>query len=144
MGILKYDAALLGFMTLFKNTTGVDAKDCFSLDDGTLVFVTEKGTTGLAVGKEGRNILRLKASLKKEIKIIETAENPTDLVSNFIWPQKPAAVTRDGNIINITFKNSRDRRALLSNNKIRLTQLKAVVKRYFPEIEDILLPQQES
>lgn len=141
MSVLKYDAALLGFMTLFKNTTGVDAKDCFSLDDGTLVFVTAKGTTGLAVGKEGKNILRLKASLKKEIKIMEAAENPTDLVTNFVWPQKPVSVTREGNVISIIFPNSRDRRVLLSNNKVKLNQLKAVVKRYFPEIEEIILPQ---
>ena len=140
VGILKYDAALLGFMALFKNITGVDAKDCFPLD-GTLVFVTEKGTTGLAVGKEGKNIQRLKANLKKEIKVMEAAENPTDLVANFIWPQKPVSVTRDGNIISIIFSSSRDRRVLLSNNKIKLMQLKAAVKRYFPEIEDILLPQ---
>jgi transcription antitermination factor NusA-like protein len=95
----------------------------------------------LAVGKEGKNILRLKASLKKEIKIMETAENPTDLVTNFVWPQKPVSVTREGNIISIIFPNSRDRRVLLSNNKVKLNQLKAVVKRYFPEIEEIILPQ---
>lgn len=141
MGILKYDATSLGFMMLFKNTTGVDAKDCFSLDKGMLVFVTEKGTTGLAVGREGRNIIRLKASLKKEIKIMESADNPTGLVTNFVWPQKPVSVTREDNIISITFPKSMDRRVLLSNNKTKLMQLKAVVKRYFPEIEDILLPQ---
>jgi len=141
MMVLKYDAASLGFMAFFKNMTGVDAKDCFFLNDGTLVFVTEKGATGLAVGKEGKNILRLKANLKKEIKIVETAGNPEGLAANFVWPLKPVSVTRDGNILSITFSNSRERRALLSNNKIRLTQLKFAVKRYFPEIEDILLPQ---
>lgn len=141
MSVLKYDASSLGFMAHFRNVTGFDAKDCFSLDDGTLIFVTEKGITGLAVGKEGKNLLRLKASLKKEIKIIESADNPAGLVTNCIWPQKPLSVTREGNIISITFPKSRDRRVLLSNNKAKLKQLKAVVKRYFPEIEDILLPQ---
>ncbi|MFH0869039.1 MAG: NusA-like transcription termination signal-binding factor [archaeon] len=141
MSVLKYDASSLGFMALFRNITGVDAKDCFLLVDGTVVFVTEKGTTGLAVGKEGKNLLRLKSSMKKEVKIIETADNPASLVTNCIWPQKPVAVTREENIISITFPRSMDRRVLLTNNKVKLNQLKFIVKRYFPEIEDILLPQ---
>ena len=141
MTILRYDSASLGFMKLFKSMTGVDAKDCFLLDDGTIVFVTEKGTTGLAVGREGRNLQRLRLSMKKEIKIMETAENPEALVASVIWPQRAVSITRDSNIISIVFPNSRDRRVLLSNNKIKLKQLKFVMKRYFPEIEDILLPQ---
>ena len=139
--VIKYDSASLGFIALFKSMTGVDAKDYFSLDDGTLLFVTEKGAAGLAAGKEGRNIQRLKAGTKKEVKIMETAANPEELVTSFVWPQRPTSVTREGNIISITFPNSRDRRVLLSNNKIKLNQLKMVMKRYFPEIEDILLPQ---
>jgi len=141
MGILKYDATSLGHMNLFKSITGVDAKDYFTLADGTLVFITEKGSTGLAVGREGRNIIRLKASLKKEVRIIEASDNPAGIVTNVVWPQKPVSVTREGNIISIVFPRSMDRRVLLSNNKIKLNQLKFIVKRYFPEIEDILLPQ---
>lgn len=139
--VIKYDSASLGFISLFKSMTGVDAKDYFSLDDGTLLFVTAKGAAGLAAGKEGRNIQRLKAGTKKEVKIMETADKPEELVTSFVWPQRPTSVTREGNIINIIFPNSRDRRVLLSNNKIKLNQLKMVMKRYFPEIEDILLPQ---
>ena len=141
MTILKYDATSLGHISLFKKITGVDAKDCFALEDGTLIFVTEKNTTGFAVGREGKNIQTLRASLKKEIKIMETADNPEGVVTNFVWPQKPVSVSRDGNIINIIFPNSRDRRVLLSNSAVKLKQLKAVMKRYFPEIEDIKLPQ---
>jgi len=137
-----YDINLIGYMNTFKQVTGVDAKDCFSLD-GTLFFLTEKGKAGLAIGKEGKNILNLKKKLLKDVKIMEHSPEPSELAANFIYPLKPTEIfvsDKDGKkILNIKFARPRERRFLLSQNQEKLKQLKIVMKRYNPEIEDILV-----
>jgi N utilization substance protein A len=142
MTVLKYDINLIGYMNTFKQITGVDAKDCFTIND-MLIFVTDKGKAGLAIGKEGKNIQALKRALMKDIKIIEHSNVIEELVANFVFPLKPAEVSiatqEDKKVINIRFNQPRERRYLLSQNQIKLKQLKTIVKRYNPEIEDILV-----
>jgi N utilization substance protein A len=142
MTILKYDVNLIGYMNAFKQITNVDAKDCFTIND-MLIFVTDKGKAGLAIGKEGKNIQALKRALMKDIKIIEHSNVIEELVANFVFPLKPAEVSiatqEDKKVINIRFNQPRERRYLLSQNQIKLKQLKTIVKRYNPEIEDILV-----
>lgn len=140
MTIFKYDSTFIGYMNFFKTLTGVDARDCFPLD-GILLFVTEKGKAGLAIGKAGKNILNLKSKLKKNVKIIETSDSAEGLVANFVFPLRPISVSKEENKVNIKFASSRERRVLLSNNLENLKQLKFVVKRYFPDIEDIIVLQ---
>jgi len=142
MTVLKYDASLIGFMNAFRQITGVDAKDCFMVND-TLIFVTDKGKAGLAIGKEGKNIQNLKRALLKDDKIMEHSDKIEDMVANFVYPLKPDNVfisEQDSKkIINIKFNLPRERRYLLSQNQVKLKQLKTIVKRYSPEIEDILV-----
>ena len=140
MVVKKYDINLLGYMNIFKKITGIDLKDCFTLND-TIIFVTETGKAGLAIGKGGKNIQNLKNSLKKEFKIMDYASNPEMLARNFVYPVKPVSVSVENNKLSIQFATGRERRLLLSNNQKKLKQLKAIVKRYYPEIEDVIVPQ---
>ena len=140
MPVLKYDTTFLGYMRLFKSVTGADAKDCFMFNE-TLVFITEKGQTGLAIGKQGTNIKALKKGLKKNVIILETANTPEDLVKHFVFPLTPESVLKNGNKINVKLKTSGERRMILSNNLEKLKQLKFIVNRYFPDIEDIIILQ---
>lgn len=138
MTVLKYDLTFIRYFNFFKTITGLDAKDCFALND-TIVFVAEKEKAGLAIGKGGRNIIALKNGLKKSVKIIEAADSPEEFVEHFVFPLKPISVTREGNKLSVKFASGRDRRVLLSNNLSNLRQLKESVRRYFPDIEDIIV-----
>ncbi len=144
MIIKKFDANIIGYINLFKKITRVEAKDCFTTN-GMIIFITEPGQAGLAVGKQGRNIQDLKRDLQKDVKIIEHADNPSDLVKNFVFPLEPANVflsEQDSKkIINVQFSSGRERRFLLGENQAKLKQLKEIIKRYFPEIEEIIVPQ---
>jgi N utilization substance protein A len=108
-----------------------------------LIFVTDKGKAGLAIGKEGKNIQNLKRALLKDVKIMEHSDKIEDMVANFVYPLKPDNVfisEQDSKkIINIKFNLPRERRYLLSQNQVKLKQLKTIVKRYSPEIQDILV-----
>lgn len=140
MVIKKYDANLLGYMNVFKKITGVDLKDCFVFED-IVIFVTEPGKAGLAIGKGGKNIQSLKNNLKKEFKILEFADSPENLAKNFVYPAKPVSITKEDNKLSIQFSSGRERRMLLGENQKKLKQLKALMKRYYPDIEDIIIPQ---
>ena len=127
-------------MNIFKKVTKVNLKDCFLLDD-VILFVTEPGKAGLAIGKGGKNIRNLKDSLKKEFKILEFAEKPEKLAQNFVFPAKPVSITKEDGKLSIQFATGRERRMLLTDSQKRLKQLKAVIKRYYPDIEDVIIPQ---
>lgn len=140
MVVKKYDVNLLGYMNVFKKVTGVNLKDCFMLDN-VIIFVTEPGKAGLAIGKGGKNIQNLKNSLKKEFKILEFADDPKKLAENFVFPAKPVSVSEDEGKLSIQFATGRERRMLLTENQKRLKQLKEIIKRYHPNIKDVVIPQ---
>ncbi|MBI4095940.1 MAG: NusA-like transcription termination signal-binding factor [DPANN group archaeon] len=150
---LKFDSDTLQRIQLFKQVTRIDCKDCFEFNDY-VIFITMPRTAGLAIGKAGENVKRLRTNLGKTVKIIDEAETPEDLIMNFLYPMQPlfvkiesrAITSPDGTerraaIANIKFANAGERRALLGNNLANLKLLKFVVKRYFPDIEDIMVLQ---
>ncbi len=142
MTIRKYDSSILGYMSLFKKITKVNAKDCLVID-GSLIFFTNPGQAGLAVGKAGKNIKSLKTSLNKDIKIAEWSDDPSKLISNLIFPLIPESVelSEDGSTINIKFKSSKERRILLADNQKKLKDLKEIIIKYFPNIKSIIVLQ---
>jgi|GEM_PF-742886 len=148
MVVLKYDANLLGYMNSFKQMTNVDLRDCFIVNDH-IIFVTEAGKAGLAIGKEGKNIQSLRHAFNKDIKIMEHSEDPLSLVKSYLFPLKPAKVelvddktsTGDLKVINIKFSNARERRVLLGENQTKLKLLKEIVARYYKEISNIIVLQ---
>ena len=57
--------------------------------DNIIIFLTESGKAGLAIGKGGANIKKLKSALKLDIKVMEFAKDPEALAKNFLFPLKP-------------------------------------------------------
>ena len=141
---IKYDSNIIGYMSFFKKATGVDAKDCFPVGE-TLIFVTNPGLAGKAIGKQGSNVKKLKLDLKKDVKILEHSEDPLELTKNFLFPLKATTVEfgdKNGQkIIEIKFGSGRERRLLLNNDKAKLKELKSVIARYHSDITDIFILQ---
>ncbi len=150
---MKFDSDTLHRIQLFKQVTNVDCKDCFEFNDF-VVFITTQRTAGLAIGKAGENVKRIRAKLDKNVKIVDDAETPEDLIMNFLYPMQPLFVKIESRAItapdgaerrastaNIKFANAGERRALLGNNLANLKLLKFTVKRYFPDIEDVMVLQ---
>lgn len=129
-------------MKLFGTVCGSNAVDCFNAEDAT-IFVAQTGKTGKAIGKNGANIKKLKSALNTEVKVIETSDSLEKLVSNFLFPIKAKAIQNENSIVKIKFSSSRERRALLNNNQKELKKLKITVSRYYPEIRDIHVMQNE-
>jgi len=137
-----YDIKAIGYMNLFSRITRVSAKDCFSVGE-LIIFIAPEGNIGKVVGKAGKNVKFLRDSMRKQVQIIEYADNPISLTKNFVFPLKPKEVTEATNEENglkelhIEFSSPRERRSLLDNQQKGLKTLKEVINRYFKDISKI-------
>ena len=72
---------------LATSITKADVIDCIE-DDDTIVFVVSKGFLGMAIGKNARNIEKLKEILKKNVRFVEIDDDEKKFVSNLFKPFK--------------------------------------------------------
>src|SRR5208282_2869283 len=79
------DTETIGYIQLFEARTGARVKDCLAAEDK-LVYLVYPGEVHKAVGPGGVLVDRLKGMLKKEIQVVEYADDPETLVKNvFYW-----------------------------------------------------------
>ncbi|MCZ7372369.1 MAG: NusA-like transcription termination signal-binding factor [Candidatus Methanoperedens sp.] len=77
----------LRYIALFESLTGAMARDCYEDDvNNRLIFVVKRGDMGLAIGKGGEHINRVKKAIGKHIEIIEHSEDPVEFVKNAFHP----------------------------------------------------------
>ncbi len=82
---VSFDTETLGYIRLFEERTGARVKDCFETEEK-LVVLVHAGDVHRAVGPGGVLVDRLKGMLKKEIQVVEWADEPETLVRNiFFW-----------------------------------------------------------
>jgi N utilization substance protein A len=87
MGKIRLDIEELRYMALFENITGAIVKDCIeNIEKNGLIFVVKSGDMGLAIGKGGENINRMKMTVDKHIELVEDSENPVDFIKNAFRP----------------------------------------------------------
>lgn len=132
---IKFDVNLMKCMSLFENITKVTPKDCFE-QGNRIIFITNEGLAGKAVGKNGKNIKKLEKLLKKKVKIIEYSDDLIKFVQNVINPLKAKEIRKEDNIVIITPINSKTRGYLIGRKAENLRNYEDVVKRYF-EIKEI-------
>jgi len=70
--------------------TGAVALDCI-IDDrfDRIIYIVRPGNMGLAIGKHGDNIRKMRKVLGRNVEMVEYAEDPQDLIRNLF---KPAAI----------------------------------------------------
>jgi transcription termination/antitermination protein NusA len=88
---IAFDTESLGYIRLFEERTGARVKDCLAAEDK-LVFLVHPGDIPKAVGPGGVLVDRLKGMLKKEIQVVEWADDPEGLVRNIFYWYNPKRV----------------------------------------------------
>jgi len=84
---LKLSAEEIGYIALFEKITGAVTKDCVTdEEENKILFVVKKGDMGLAIGKKGANIQRVRQVIGKKIQVIEYSEDPAEFVKNIFHP----------------------------------------------------------
>lgn len=87
MSEVKLSTDGIRYIALFESLTGARARDCFEdLENNRLIFVIKSGDMGLAIGKGGDHINRVKKAIGKHVEIIEHSDDPVEFVKNAFHP----------------------------------------------------------
>ncbi len=124
-----YDAATLNYITLFESLTGAKVKDCI-IDEKFLIIV-DKGDMGLAIGKQGANLKRVEAALKRKVRVVEFDENVSQFIRNYIYPIKVAEVRDEEGIIKIKGNDTKTKGMMIGRERTNLKRMTDIVKRFF-------------
>jgi transcription termination/antitermination protein NusA len=135
---IVYDINLMKYMSLFEKITRARLKDCFS-DSVTnqLVFVVSPGELGKAVGKKAVNVKKLENLFKKNIKIIEYADDLMIFITKAIYPLKLADIKEEDGVVTMEGPDTKTKGLLIGRNAANLRNLETVVKRYYPQLKEI-------
>ncbi len=83
MSEVKLSTNGIRYIALFESLTGARAMDCFEdSENNMLIFVVKSGDMGLAIGKSGDNINRVKKTIGKRIEVIEHSDDPVEFIKN--------------------------------------------------------------
>ena len=111
----------------FEKLTGVFVKDCLITDD-CIYFLIKPGKMGLAIGKNGANIKKVRDVFKKQVKIFEYSENPEVFVKNVIQNIKTFSLN-DG-VVTISIP-PKDRSMVIGKNGKNIKILRDMLNRNF-------------
>lgn len=128
MGNIKLSTKEFRYILLLKEESGVLAKDCIVNDDQ-ITYVVKEGKAGLAIGKNGQNVKRIKNKMNKDVEVIEYNSDPIEFLENIF---KPAEI-RDSRIRKeeegkVVKMNPRTDKALV---KSKLKKAEGLAKKYF-------------
>ena len=87
MSEVKLSTDGIRYMALFESLTGAMVMDCFEdSENNRLIFVVKSGDMGLAIGKGGDHINRVRNIIGKHIEIVEHSDDPVEFVKNAFHP----------------------------------------------------------
>lgn len=96
MKSLKLSADEISYIALFESRTGAVTKDCIVDSDGSIIFVVKKGDMGIAIGKKGSNVARVRQALGKRVEIIEHSDSPEEFATNILHSHRVKDVRLEG------------------------------------------------
>ena len=141
---LKLSSDEIRYIALFESMTGAVVKDCI-VDEGEnkILFVVKKGDMGLAIGKKGGNIQRVRQALGRRIRIevVEYSEDPADFIKNIFHPFRVnRVVVSDLDEKKIAYVNIDDRdKALAAGRRGKnLQKVKMLAERHH-QIRDVVI-----
>lgn len=123
------------YIGLFESITGATVKDCLVEDkEDNIVFVVKEGEVGLAIGKKGANLSRVKDMINKGIDIVEYSEEPAKFLENIMKPAKVINIKlnerQDGKTIASVEVNKKDRGIAIGKSGKNIKRAKELLKRH--------------
>ena len=131
------------YIALFENITGAVANDCI-IDSrrDRIIIVVKPGDAGLAIGKHGSRIKLLKRMTKKEIELVEYADNPVDFIKNSFTPAriKEIRITErlDNKKVAVVNVEDQDRGIAIGKDGRTAERTRYLAKRYF-QIDNVII-----
>ena len=132
-------------IALFESVTGAIANDCV-IDEkrDRVIIIVKPGNAGLAIGKHGARIKILRNMIKKDVEIVEYAENPVEFIKNSFTPAriKEVRITErlDNKKVAMVTVEESDRGVAIGKNGKTAERTRFLAKRYF-QIDNVVLVQ---
>jgi N utilization substance protein A len=134
--VIKLTSEELKYISLLESRTGCAVKDCI-INGNDITFVVKEGDLGLAVGKKGAVVNRIKEELKKEIHIYEHSDDIARFIANLFYPIKVEKVETADNEARVYINPAERKRAIGKAGK-KIKNVKELVGRHFG-IENIIV-----
>ena len=130
------------YIALFESLTGAIARDCYvDGENDRVIFVVKKGDMGLAIGKNGNNINRVKKSIGKHIEIVEYSDEVDEFVANALQPvfvKKVKVVVKENRKLAYVEVMSKDRGIAIGKNGRNIQKAKVLAQRHYG-LEDVII-----
>ena len=130
------------YIALFESLTRAVARDCYIDDENDrVIFVVKNGDMGLAIGKNGNNINRVKRSIGKHIEIVEFSGDVDEFVANALQPvsvKKVQVVTKESKKLAYVEVPSKDRGIAIGKNGRNINKAKVLAQRHYG-LEDVII-----
>lgn len=130
------------YIALFESLTGAIARDCYVDDENDrVIFVVKNGDMGLAIGKNGNNINRVKKSIGKHIEIVEYSDEVDEFVANALQPvfvKKVQVIVKENRKLAYVEVMSKDRGIAIGKNGRNIQKAKVLAQRHYG-LEDVII-----
>jgi N utilization substance protein A len=138
---IKLDEGTIKLIALFESVTRAEVRDCIPSEDR-VIFIVGKGQAGAAIGERGDNIHRLRDMLRKNVEIIEWADNAESFIRNIFHAFKVSEVKiekrRNRNTAMVTVDPNEKARAIGKEGR-NLHQAKSILARHYKDIEAVMI-----
>ena len=140
---IKLTEREMKYIALFQDVTGASVRDCIIDDENNrIIFLVKPGEAGLAIGKGGVNIKRLRRLLDKDIEVVEYAEKLEELASNALMPARAKGVklvrTSNGRKIVYVTIDPKDKGIAIGKGGKNVSKAKLILKRYF-DVDSVII-----
>ena len=140
---IKFNANEIRYIALFESMTGAMVKDCIIDDElSKVTFVVKNGDMGLAIGKGGSTVTKVKRAVDKGVEIIENNEDPAQFIRNILSPAELKSIKviqKEGqDKIAIVNADSSNKRIAIGKNGVNIERAKLLAKRQH-DISNIIL-----
>ena len=131
--LIKLSNDEIKLITHFEKTTGATVKDCISGEE--LTFIVKEGDLGMAIGKQGTIINKIKKEMKREIHIYEHSDDPEKFIKNLFYPVRIERVEINDAIATV-YANPEDKKRAIGRAGKKINTVREIAKRHL-EIEEI-------
>ncbi|ARM75835.1 NusA-like transcription termination signal-binding factor [Acidianus manzaensis] len=130
------------YLSLFQTVTKITAKDCIvDEENNRIIFLVNPQNMGVAIGKSGDNVKKLRKILGKDVEIVAYSDNLEDLVKNLMAPAKVKSVRVVDNdskkSVYITV-DAQDKGLAIGKSGKNVLRAKLILKRYM-DIDSVII-----
>ncbi len=142
MAELRITAEEMRYISLFETLTGVTPKDCFvDEENGRLIYVVRKGMAGLAIGRGGSTVERVRKATGMNVEIVEHSDNMGEFIQNLFMPvklKKIRDVKRGSKRIIYVEVSPTDKGIAIGKNGRNIQKVKHILRRHYP-VDDVVV-----